>query len=70
MENDNEQDAMKKGCIEETISNCPFIDIYTNECHHAQKVKQHLKGQQEEIRASINGRCHPTFVPSPLNEPQ
>ena len=42
MENDNEQGAMKKGCTEE-LTLPPFTNIPTNECHHAQNVRQHLK---------------------------
>ena len=42
MENDSEQDAMKKGYTEE-LSLPLFTDIHTNEHHYAQNVSQHLK---------------------------
>ena len=42
MENDNEQDAMKKGCTGEAVPT-PFTNFHTNECHHTPTVKQHLK---------------------------
>ena len=50
MENDNEQGAMKKGCTEE-LTLPPFTDIHTNEHHHTQNERQHLKLQQEESKS-------------------
>ena len=69
MENDNKLDAMKKRCTEE-LSLPLFTNIHTNKCHHVLNVRQHLKWQQEENKASVNDKCHPTSPPSLLNEPQ